>query len=73
MTDPSRPTIAVWPFHETPLNYQTLSPHGGDEDWIIWAAPHAYGRGEHIADRLTICDQSTHDVEGGTVWITCHA
>ena len=26
--------IRVWPFEDAPLQYQALSPHGGDEDWV---------------------------------------
>jgi len=30
----SEPVIRVWRFEDAPAEYQALSPHGGDEDWV---------------------------------------
>ena len=26
--------IRIWPFHDAPEEFQRLSPHCGDEDWV---------------------------------------
>lgn len=68
--------IVVWRFDDAPKEYQGLSPHGGDEDWLAlvpscmsgeiigWLEPGSmFGR----------CDVSQHKVEAGTVFIGAHA
>jgi hypothetical protein len=30
----------VWAFYDAPDDYQTLSRHGGDEDWLTYIPPH---------------------------------
>lgn len=75
--------ITLWPFYEGPEEYQALSPHGGDEDWIMFVPDDllsvACGHStvafklEPIRRAIGICDTTDHRVEGGTVFIGAHS
>jgi hypothetical protein len=67
--------IKVWRFHDAPQEYQDLSPHGGDEDWLavlpkgveqpMWA---------ESGTSFGCCDVSVHELPTGeTVLIGAHA
>lgn len=78
MFDASK-TILVWRFGDAPKEYQELSPHGGDEDWIAFIpAVYANDYGDWITWADTgcpfgCCNVSVHDVPGGTIRIGSHA
>lgn len=76
MTEAAAP-IQIWPFQEAPEWMRLKSPHGGDEDWVIYAEEWInYAENwvvEGIVDRLTVCDASKHFTDDGVFWITCHA
>ncbi len=36
--------ILVWAFDEAPPEYQAISPHGGDEDWLALVPASFYER-----------------------------
>ena len=68
--------IRVWRFEDAPINYKTLSEHGGDEDWLahvpkgvedeIWWAQEGSSFGCHSVTR--------HDLEDGSyVLIGAHS
>ena len=68
--------ILVWRFYDAPKEYQGLSPHGGDEDWIA-LVPNSMS-GDYIGwlepgSRFGCCDVSEHKVDSGTVYIGAHA
>lgn len=61
--------ILVWRFDEAPEEYQKLSPHGGDEDWLALIPP-AYekaGAPDWIIENsaFAICHLSMHRLSGG--------
>jgi hypothetical protein len=60
----------IWAFADAPFEYQELSQHGGDEDWIIFA-PNGFDA-NYLVDRLTVCDSQEYPVDGGTIYITAH-
>jgi hypothetical protein len=69
-------TIMVWRFYEAPKDFQALSGHGGDEDWVAFI-PTAFGD-EWIGwvDSSTpfgISETTRHPVDGGWVYIGAHA
>lgn len=71
-----RVPIMVWRFHEAPQEFQDLSGHGGDEDWLAFV-PSQYGD-EYLpwaesGTRFGVCDVSQHEVNGGRVLIGAHA
>lgn len=73
------PPIKVWMFEDAPADLQSLSNHGGDEDWLA-VVPKAY-----LDRSLTIgwlesgsafgcCDVSQHPLPDGSVaYIGAHA
>jgi hypothetical protein len=68
--------ILVWSFCDAPKEYQDLSPHGGDEDWLALVPDHMDG--DYIGwlesgGSFGCCDVSRHKVEAGTVFIGAHA
>jgi hypothetical protein len=68
--------ILVWRFYEAPKEYQSLSPHGGDEDWLALVPNNMSG--DYIGwlesgSRFGCCDVSEHKVDAGTVFIGAHA
>jgi hypothetical protein len=67
--------IIVWEFHNAPEEYQRLSGHGGDEDWLAFvpdSLKDAY-IGWIDGGNFGCCDVSTHPVDGGVVKIGAHA
>lgn len=69
--------IKVWPFYDAPADYQALSQHGGDEDWLAFM-PRSIGVPPCWLEAtgyngFGVCDVSRHEVEGGTVFIGAHA
>jgi len=66
-------TIRVWRFYDAPPRYQSLSTHGGDEDWLGFV-PSCVERPEWMTvPAFGCCDVSEHPVHGGTVYIGAHA
>ena len=76
--------VTLWAFEEAPEEYRKLSPHGGDEDWIIFVpqtwAPILSISEDHLPDclpfdrgRFGCCSVSRRDVTGGFVFIGAHA
>jgi hypothetical protein len=68
MTDP----IKVWSFHQAPEEYQALSEHGGDEDWVALIPKkhwEKYGEPGWAASgsRFGCCDTSLHELNNGDV------
>jgi hypothetical protein len=77
MTEPmDERMIRVWRFEDAPPEYQELSPHGGDEDWVAYV-PAALA--EECIDWLDSgtafgrCETSAHPFPCGTVYIGAHA
>ncbi len=68
--------VKVWAFDEAPQEYQDLSTHGGDEDWVAFipkrlAKRHWYGWMEN-GTPFGICDVIEYRVRGGFVRIGAH-
>ncbi len=67
MTEP----IKVWRFHEAPEEYQALSPHGGDEDWVALiptsSNPNDYYPWMEKGSPFGVCDVSEHELPDGSV------
>jgi len=68
--------IVVWRFHDAPTEYQGLSDHGGDEDWLAFV-PEALSE-EWIGwmtegTSFGCCSVSEHRVAGGVVRIGAHS
>lgn len=61
----------LWAFYDAPIEYQDLSQHGGDEDWVIFA-PTGFEAG-YLVDQLTVCDYQEYPIYGGILYITAHA
>lgn len=78
---PSRvEAIQVWRFHEAPAGLQTLSRHGGDEDWLAVVPPGwDGGDGDKPAwmssnTPFGYCEVSAHhQPDGSVVYIGAHA
>ncbi len=69
-------TIMVWRFYEAPREFQGLSGHGGDEDWVAFV-PDAF-KEEWLGwlDSGTpfgVSETTRHPIEGGIVYIGAHA
>lgn len=69
-------TILVWRFYEAPQDFQGLSGHGGDEDWVAFV-PAAFGDDwigwMDSGTPFGCCDVSRHPIDGGVVYIGAHA
>lgn len=68
--------ILVWRFHEAPPQYQALSDHGGDEDWVAFIPDSLAGEWIGWLQEGTsfgCCRVSEHSVDGGVVRIGAHA
>lgn len=69
--------ILVWRFEDAPEQYQKLSPHGGDEDWIAVIPPDvtdAYIAWMDEGTPFGCCDVEEIKLEGGIrVRIGAHA
>ena len=66
-----RNPIQVWRFEDAPEEYKKLSPHGGDEDWLILVPPgyenDCIGWLEESTSSRIGCDISVHPLENGSV------
>jgi hypothetical protein len=71
--------ILLWSFQDAPEELRKLSGHGGDEDFVLFiptvrltAEPEWLEN--FLNDYATYHgDYSTHDIEGGRVYIGAHA
>jgi len=68
----------IWEFKDAPKKYSTLSTNGGDEDWVAfvpesmddtWKVFNFFEYNNKFGD----CEDNTHDVDGGAVYIGSHA
>ena len=68
--------IQLWRYGDAPKEYQDLSEHGGDEDWIAFM-PDSFSYGWPLfldeGTSFGCCSVSEHKVEGGTIRIGAHA
>ena len=73
--------IRVWRFERAPEEWQNLSDHGGDEDWLVhipkeyvgeylpWCEPDMY-----VPGTIGVCSISVHPLpDGSEVRIGAHA
>ena len=74
---PTTPCILLWRFEDAPMEYQQLSPHGGDEDWVAFV-PEAL-RNDWLVEMLLAKGTafgryavSRHLVRGGVARIGAH-
>lgn len=70
--------IKVWPFYSAPEEYQKLSSHGGDEDWVAFIPTATFEMTSQpiwMEDGTAFgcCEVSKHPVDGGIVFIGAHA
>ncbi len=68
--------IMVWRYSDAPDEYQRLSPHGGDEDWLAFVPSDLAGQWIGWLEEGTsfgCCSVSEHGVEGGVVRIGAHS
>lgn len=71
--------IRVWRFSDAPEEFQRLSEHGGDEDWVALVPEHIMADGTPTwlwsGTPFGVCDVSEHPlIDGrGTVFIGAHA
>jgi len=70
--------IQAWPFHEAPNEFQRLSEHGGDEDWLALVPErymNLYIGWLEPGSPFGCCDVSRHDlIDGrGVVYIGAHS
>lgn len=73
---PPIPCIAIWRFHDAPIEYRVLSTNGGDKDWIAFIPDEL--EGEYIGwleqgTSFGCCDVSEYHVPGGKIRIGSHA
>jgi len=78
-SDESR-LIKLWRYEDAPEEYQNLSPHGGDEDWLMYVPSlmvKEYGvEIELLVDRgrLGVSDLYCHILrDGSRVYVGAHA
>jgi hypothetical protein len=68
--------IKIWKFYEAPKEWQDLSPHGGDEDWVA-EIPKSYGSLLPLwmeeGTPFGCCSVSVHDLPEVTIAIGAHA
>lgn len=70
-----RSCIKVWPFNQAPPEFQALSPHGGDEDWLALVPPDmGVPDWMNSGSSFGVCDTSIHEIaDGFAVCIGAHA
>lgn len=69
-------TIRIWRFRDAPSKYQSLSEHGGDEDWVAFVPSKLAGEWIGWMQEGTSfgCSSvSEHLVKGGVVRIGAHS
>lgn len=68
-------TIYVWRFCDAPTEYKSLSPHGGDEDWVALVPPGMMTPSwMESGTRFGVCDIEEINMEdGSTLVIGAHA
>jgi hypothetical protein len=69
-------TILVWRFEDAPKEYQELSDHGGDEDWVAFVPEYMkdYWIGWLESGSYFGCASvSEHEVAGDIIRIGAHA
>lgn len=70
-----KPVVEIWRFEDTPKALQNLSPHGGDEDYIVFVRD----EGNPVVwqlegGRFLGNDHWTrHEYDGEVIWIGAHA
>ena len=77
--------LKLWRFYDAPPDFQKLSPHGGDEDWVLFIHVSSLAAGVPEEEdslpewipldrgRFGCCSISRHAVEDGLVYIGAHA
>lgn len=72
-----RSPILMWRFEDAPTEYQARSPHGGDEDWVVYVPSHYLDEWmpwlEEGLGSIGVCSISKHETEGGMVFIGAHS
>lgn len=70
-------SFVVWRFYQAPEVFQSLSRHGGDEDWIaIVSKDHPdvqYGDHPQWIQALGVCDVQRTEIGSFVVFIGAHA
>jgi hypothetical protein len=70
--------LQLWLFEEAPEKYRMLSENGGDEDWVMFVPDRLedHRKVVRLIDSTAFdsgCAPEEHDVDGGIVYIGCHA
>lgn len=65
--------IRLWPFDNAPQKYRDLSPHGGDEDWIMFVPDELRFDTYRLESAIGIFDTSEHKIDGATIFIGAHS
>lgn len=75
-----RRCIRLWRFEDAPAEYQQLSAHGGDEDWVLYIPAWFATDDAPLLPPDWLCRIDTsHDPQiitlpnGAQVWIGAHA
>ena len=66
------PCILVWRYEDAPWEYQHVSPHGSDEDWVVFTLAALVAKAEVVfaaGPPLGMYTVSAHSVRGGEVRI----
>lgn len=65
--------ILVWRFYQAPVWMASLSPHGGDEDWVAYLPPEYDGEFVWWTNKLGYHVSAHYLADGGRVLIGAHA
>ena len=69
-------TIMVWRFHDAPNEFQALSDHGGDEDWLAFV-PTTLGDPWigwlESSTPFGVSETTRHPIHGGWIYIGAHS
>ena len=70
-----KPLVEIWAFEDAPKEMQDLSPHGGDEDYIVIVRDETNSVVYQMqGGRFLGVDHWTmHEYNGAQVWIGAHA
>lgn len=69
----------IWEFYDAPGEYQKLSEHGGDEDFVVELPEGVTPNDvrypiEMMIERMTVCDAQWRQAENGRwIVITAHS